>query len=222
MSDSYYDVQQNEGGGSLFVRTAVKNNPARTALAFSPSDFGLLGWTCQPEDVSVLTTAAVSGTQYFARMSIPFNTGLQLGNSISNIGLYCGSTAAVTAGTFAGMALYQLVGTNLVLVESTGNIGAAWATAAPASKMFLPALTADANISPGVYFGSFIADFTTEPTFWTKTLVAGAININNELGVSGTGIAASYTVTGKTSFGSTIALSTLTASTALPLMGIAA
>lgn len=217
MTQGQYDYYQNAGGGGLYQRKAVQNNPDRTALSFSPADFGLLGWTFQPEDASVLTTVAVSGTQYFARMSIPFNTGLQIGNSIGHMGLYCGSTAAATAGTFAGLALYELVGTNLTLVESTGNIGAAWATAAPASQMFLPALTAGANISPGVYYASFIADFTTEPTFYTKTLVADNFVIN------GTTLGAAYAVTGKTSFASSITLSSLASnlSTALPLMGIA-
>jgi hypothetical protein len=215
MGQSFYDAYQNEGGGVLYQRKAVQNNPDRTALSFAPSDFGLLGWTYQPEDSSSITTAAVSGTQYFARLSIPFNTGLQIGNSISNIGLYCGSTAAATAGTFAGMALYELSGTNLVLVESTGNIGAAWSTAAPASEMYLPALTADANITPGIYYASFIADFTTEPTFYAKTLVADNFVIN------GVTLGAAYTVTGKTSF-ATVAISSLTASTTLPLMGLMA
>lgn len=216
-AQSGYDEFYNAGGGIDYLRKRVQNNPDSIAMAPVPSDFGLLGWSVDPQDVNSQTQAIVSGTQYFVRLSNPANLRANNNNSIKKVGVQIGTTAAATPGTYSGLALYSytLGATAMTKLSDSGaDNGAAWVTSG-ASNYMEASLSAGQDAAPGYLYVSFIAAFTTMPTVWAVT---GTPNLIKIKGVS---VQQTYTLAAQTSFAASVTVASLTAGTFVPLVGVA-
>lgn len=212
-----YDGFRDSGGAVFNLRKTQQNNAESTALNLSPQDFGLDAWSVNPDDLSTITQALVSGTQYFVRMPIPYNANLQNGNQVKKLGLHLGAAVLATPGTYSGLALYSWAvgGANLTKLADTGaDNGAAWVTSG-ASKYFEASLSAAQSPQAGYLYASFIAAFTTMPNCFATAVTANTLNIK------GVTIAKSYSLAAQTSFGASVAIGGLTAGTFVPLMGFA-
>lgn len=212
-----YDVFRTDGGAQYLLRKTQQNNTESVPLNMSAQDFGLDAWSVGPDDLSTITQALVSGTQYFVRMPIPYNANLQNANRIAKVGLHLGAAALATPGTYSGLAVYSwtIGGLNLTKLADTGaDDGAAWVTSG-ASKYFEATLSSAQSPQAGYLYASFIAAFTTMPNCFAAAVVANSLNIK------GVQISKSYSLAAQTSFGASVALSGLTAGTFVPLMGFA-
>lgn len=212
-----YDTYKTDGGAVFNLRKTVQNNTEVLPMGFLPGDFGLLGWSTDPNDLSSVSQAIVSGTQYFVRLSNQGNLNVANGNAINKVGVHLGTTAAATPGTYSGMAIYSYVPGALTMTKlgDTGaDNGAAWVTAG-ASNYVEGTLSAPVSSAPGLLYASFIATFTTMPTVYAAGITA------NSLKIKGKSVSQVYTLAGQTSFGATATISGLTAGTFCPLVGIA-
>jgi hypothetical protein len=212
-----YDTYANSGGGVTYLRKVAQNNPENIPMGLVPSDFGLMGWSIDPADVSSITQAVVSGTQYFVRLSNQANIAALNGNAILKVGLHLGSTAAATPGTYSGFALYSYVpgAANMTkLADSGADDGAAWVTAG-ANNYVEASLSSAVSTGPGLLYASFIPTFTTTPTVYAAAITANTFKIKNK------SVSQVYTLAAQTSFGASVAVSGLTAGTFCPLVGIA-
>lgn len=213
-----YDVYQNSGGGQEYLRKIVQNNQEPIPMAPLPSDFGLLGWSIDPQDINTVAQAVVSGTQYLVRLSNPFNMNAKNSNAINKVGLQIGTTAAATPGTYSGFALYSYVlgATTMTKLADTGaDDGAAWVTASTSNYME-GTLSSAVSAAPGYLYASFIATFTTTPTVWANTLTPASIKIK------GVTVNQGYTNGTQTSFPTSITIpGSTSAMTFVPLMGVA-
>lgn len=212
-----YDLFVNAGGSQSKLRKISQNNAEAIPMGLLPGDFGLLGWSVDPSDLTSITQAIVSGTQYFVRLSNQTNFNASNNNAINKVGLHIGTTAAATPGTYSGFALYSYVpgaATMAKLGDTGADNGAAWVTAG-ASNYMEGTLSAPVSSSPGLLYASFIAAFTTEPTIYSAPVTA------NTLKIKGTSISQIYSLAAQTSFASSVTVAGLTAGTFCPLMGIA-
>lgn len=211
-----FDDYTSDGGAFFRLRKRLQRNQESIAGNLTPSHFGLQGWTVDPGDISSATQAiAATGVQTLVACDIPFAT------SISKIGVHIGGTAAATPGTYSGVALYSwTVGaTTMAKVKDSGaDNGAAWVTNST-NKLFLPSLSAAANVSPAnagatpvLYYLSFIAAFTTMPTVYAGTATGTPLVMN------GITIREAATNGVQTSFPASITLSGLTDITYRPQM----
>lgn len=215
--NSAFDVYVNSGGGQTPFRKIVQNNPEAIPMGPLPGDFGLLGWSIDPMDVSTITQALVSGTQYLVRLSNPCNLNANNNNAINKVGLHLGAAVLATPGTYSGLAVYSYVPGALTmtkLADTGADTGAAWVTSG-ASKYYEGTLTAPVSSAPGYLYASFIATFTTEPNCYASAISAQTLNIK------GVSITQAYSLAAQTSFGATATISALTAAAFVPLMGIA-
>lgn len=213
-----YDIYQNAGGGQTAFRRMVRNNPESYPMSPVASTFGLLGWSLDPIDISTPSQAIVSGTQYFVRLMDNCNFNKNNNNVINKVGVQIGTTAAATPGTFSGMALYSYVlgATTMTKLADTGaDNGAAVWVAASTMNYAEGTLTAGVSSAPGVLYGSFIATFTTMPNVWANASMPNLVKIK------GVTLQQSYSLAAQTSFAASITVSSLTAGTFVPLMGIA-
>jgi hypothetical protein len=215
---SAFDVYVNSGGGQTPFRKIVQNNPEAIPMGPLPGDFGLLGWSIDPMDVSTITQALVSGTQYLVRLSNPCNLNANNNNAINKVGLHLGAAVLATPGTYSGLAVYSYVpgaAAMTKLADTGADTGAAWVTSG-ASKYYEGTLTAPVSSAPGYLYASFIATFTTEPNCYAATITANTLNIK------GVAISQGYTNGTQTSFPASIAIPGSTSAMAfLPLMGVA-
>jgi hypothetical protein len=214
---SAYDIYENSGKGDFFLRKVAQNNPDARPMYPVPQDFNLLGWTVDPMDLTGLTQAIVSGTQYFVRLNTPSNLNNANNNAISKVGLYLGSAALATPGTYSGLAVYSYTlgaATMTKLADTGADNGAAWVTSGP-SAYFEAALSSKVQAGSGYLYLSFIATFTTTPTLWVATPQSNAYTIK------GTKVQQTYSLASQTSFGATATISGLSAGTFIPLMGVA-
>lgn len=212
-----FDTYANSGGGISYFRKVVQTNPESLPMGFLPSDFGLLGWSVDPADISSVTQAIVSGTQYFVRLSNQANLNPSNNNAITKVGLHIGTTAAATPGTYSGFALYSYVpgaATMTKLADTGADDGAAWVTAG-ASNYMEGTLSAPVSSAPGLLYASFIATFTTEPTVYAAGVTA------NTFKIKGKSLSQVYSLAAQTSFGATATVAGLAAGTFCPLIGIA-
>jgi hypothetical protein len=214
---SSFDILVNDGNSYSKQRKVVQNNPGDIPMGLIPSDFGLIGWSIDPADVSTVTQAVVSGTQYFTLLSNQTNLNAANGNAVAKVGLHLGTTAPVTPGTYSGFALYSYVpgATTMAKLGDTGaDNGAAWVTSG-ASNYMEGTLGSAVSSAPGLIYASFIATFTTPPTVYAETLTA------NTFKFKGKSVSLSYSLAAQTSFAATVTVSGLTAGTFRPFMGIA-
>lgn len=206
-----YDVYQNTGGGLLYLRRQVQNNPEAYPFSMGPNDYGAVGWTCDVLDVNTATQAiAASGTQYVVEASFPVNC------TVTNLSLLLGTTAPATAGTYSGFALYSIGATTATLLSSTGATDSAKWVSAGASGLVTDALATPQAIAAGKYYLSFIAAFTTMPT----VSAASIPNANAHSFTLGSATVRRIgTNSTQTSFPSSITLSSLTTTPAfIPFM----
>lgn len=205
-----FDDYKTDGGAFYRLRKTVQRNAEPFAMGPVPSDFGLAGWTSDSLDWTANTTAIVSGTLYAVQFS------LQSVTSVAKVGLLLGTTAAVTAGTYSGLAVYTYDTTTLAKLSDTGATDSAkWVTAG-ASGYVEDSLSAVQNLQPGKYYGAFIAAFSgTMPTIVSSPLPVPAITIK------GTTIKRVLTLAAQTSFPATLTVASMSAGSFLPVFGIA-
>jgi len=205
-----YDIYKSDGGAIYSLRRTLQKNPEAIPMGPPPSDFGLAAWTSDSLDWTLATQAIVSGTLYAVQFT------LQATTSVAKVGLLLGTTAAVTAGTYSGLALYTYDTTTLTKLSDTGATDSAkWVTAG-ASGYVEDSLAAVQNLSPGKYYGAFIAAFSgTMPTIVSSPLPVPAIAIK------GTTVKRVLTLAAQTSFPTTLTVASMSAGSFVPVFGIA-
>lgn len=218
-NQSLYDTFRSDGGAQFLLRKSLQKNPEAMSMNLTPNDFGLLGWTVSPSDISSAAQAiAATGVQTLVACDIPF------AGKISKVGVHIGGTAAATPGTYSGVAVYSwTVGaaTMAKVADSGADNGAAWVTNST-NKLFLPSLSAAANVSPAaagstpvLYYLSYIAAFTTMPTVYAGTATGNPFVMN------GTTIHLASTNGVQTSFPAAVTVASLADLTYRPQMAIA-
>jgi hypothetical protein len=207
---SQFDTYQDIGGAVRTMRRTVQKNPESIPMSPPPSDFGLAAWTTDTLDLTSVTQAIVSGTLYAVQFT------LQATTPVAKVGLLLGTTAAVTAGTYSGLAVYTYDTTTLAKLADTGATDSAkWVTAG-ASGYVEDSLTAVQSLAPGKYYGAFIAAFSgTMPTVASSPLPAPVITIRS------TSIKRVLTLAAQTSFPATLTVVSMSAGSFVPLFGIA-
>lgn len=207
---SQFDVYKSDGGAVFNLRKTVQRNPEAVPMSPPPSDFGLAAWTTDSLDWTANNSAIVSGTLYATEFTLQANT------SVAKVGLLLGTTAAVTAGTYSGLAVYTYDTTTLAKLSDTGATDSAkWVTAG-ASGYVEDSLSATQNLGPGKYYGAFIAAFSgTMPTIVSSPLPVPAITIK------GVTIKRVLTLAAQTSFPATLTVASMSAGSFVPVFGIA-
>lgn len=206
-----FDVQQNSGGGQLFVRRQVMNNPPDSPYFPTADDYGCLGWTLDPEDVLTAAQTLTTGTIFGSLMVIP-NTG--------NINRLSAAFATVqgTQTNANGVALYQpnAALTSLSLVASSAN--QTW-TGVSTTAMTDNPFSTTPQITPGYYWACIMGSTSgaAATIHGANAVTAAVLNFSKNSGVSQW---RSFTLAGQTAWPATITLSATTKSAFTPFLAL--
>jgi hypothetical protein len=206
-----YDIRQNSGGGLIYERTLVKNNPPDSPFLPTADDYGCYAWTCDPADVTTAAQVTVSETLYGSVLVVP-NTPTV--NRLS----FCPHTVQGAETNFNGVALYSLNAayTTATLVVASAN--QTWTGVTP-DTIVDAAFTAATQILPGYYIAAFLGSTsgTAMSLHGELGTVAAVMNYNKNSAVSKY---RSFTLATQATFPATITLSSTTASAFIPFMAL--